>query len=389
MADACNKWQDFHKTMPLQNMGRTWVEIDSAALIANVSVARNAADQAAVMAVVKADAYGHGIKEVTSQLHRHVEAFGVATLTEALTVRQAVGKKQMIMILGALLAEEHEAALLSGLHVTVSSISEARQYSELATALDCSCQIHLVVDTGMGRLGLLEKEFPEAATQIATMPNLTISGFATHFPSADEDQELTKFQIDQFRTLSKRTELSPQWIHLANSAGILGFGKAGGNMVRPGLMLYGIPPVTDSPHARQLHPTLEWKARITQVRNLPEGSGISYGQTFITPQKMKVATIAAGYGDGYPRNLSGTGTEVIIGNRRCPLLGRVTMDMLMADVSDLEVTPAPGDNVTLIGGGQNNPITVAELADKSNLIPWEILTGISPRVSRVMVNNEA
>ena len=373
--------------MPLQNMGRTWVEIDSAALIANVSVARNAADQAAVMAVVKADAYGHGIKEVTSQLHRHVEAFGVATLTEALTVRQAVGKKQMIMILGALLAEEHEAALLSGLHVTVSSISEARQYSELATALDCSCQIHLVVDTGMGRLGLLEKEFSEAATQIATMPNLTISGFATHFPSADEDQELTKFQIDQFRTLSKRTErteLSPQWIHLANSAGILGFGKAGGNMVRPGLMLYGIPPVTDSPHARQLHPTLEWKARITQVRNLPEGSGISYGQTFITPHKMKVATIAAGYGDGYPRNLSGTGTEVIIGNRRCPLLGRVTMDMLMADVSDLEVAPAPGDTVTLIGG-QNEPITVAELADKSNLIPWEILTGISPRVSRVMV----
>ena len=216
------------------------------------------------------------------------------------------------------------------------------------------------------------------------MPNLTISGFATHFPSADEDQELTKFQIDQFRTLSKRTELSPQWIHLANSAGILGFGKAGGNMVRPGLMLYGIPPVTASPHARQIHPTLEWKARITQVRNLPEGSGISYGQTFITPQKMKVATIAAGYGDGYPRNLSGTGTEVIIGNRRCPLLGRVTMDMLMADVSDLEVTPAPGDNVTLIGG-QNNPITVAELADKSNLIPWEILTGISPRVSRFMV----
>jgi len=384
MADAGDKWQEIHKTMPLQKMGRTWVEIDSAALIDNVSVARNAATQAAIMAVVKADAYGHGIKEVTSQLNRHVEAFGVATLTEALTVRQAVGKKQMIMILGALLPEEHEAALLSGLHVTVSSTSEARQYSELATALNCSCQVHLVADTGMGRLGLLEEEFSDAATQIATMPNLTIAGFATHFPSADEDQELTRYQIDQFHTLSKRTELSPQWIHLANSAGILGFGKAGGNMVRPGLMLYGIPPVKDSQDARQLHPTLEWKARITQVRNLPEGSGISYGQTFITPQKMKVATIAAGYGDGYPRNLSGTGTEVIIGNRRCPLLGRVTMDMLMADVSDLEVTPAPGDNVTLIGG-QNNPITVAELADQSNLIPWEILTGISPRVSRVMV----
>ncbi|MCP4846603.1 MAG: alanine racemase [Verrucomicrobiaceae bacterium] len=371
--------------MSPQNLGRTWVEIDSAALIDNVSVARDAAAQAAVMAVVKADAYGHGITEVTSQLSQHVEAFGVATLTEALIVRQAVGKSHMIMILGALLAEERETALLAGLHVTVSSIDEARQYSELATALDCSCPIHLVADTGMGRLGLLEEGFPAAATQIATMPNLSIAGFATHFPSADEDQELTKHQISRFHELCHRTELSPPWIHLANSAGILGFGKAGGNMVRPGLMLYGIPPVADSRHAGKLNPALEWKARITQVRNLPEGSGISYGQTFIASRAMRVATIAAGYGDGYPRSLSGTGAEVIIANRHCPLLGRVTMDMLMADVSHLDTAPVPGDTVTLIGG-QIAPITTAELAGKSGLIPWEILTGISPRVSRVMMN---
>jgi alanine racemase len=380
------KLQGLPKKMPQQNMGRTWVEVDCAALIGNVAVARDAAGQAAVMAVVKADAYGHGIADVTSQLSGHVDAFGVATLAEALTVRQAVGKSHMIMVLGALLAEEREAALRSGLHITVSSIDEARQYSELAAALDCSCPVHLVADTGMGRLGLLTGEFSAAATQIATMPNLAIEGFATHFPSADEDQQFTEHQIGRFRELCRQTGLSPRWVHLANSAGILRFGKAGGNMVRPGLIIYGIAPVTGSHHAGKLSPALEWKARITQIRNLPEGSGISYGQTFVTPRQMKVATVAAGYGDGYPRSLSGTAAEVIIANHRCPILGRVTMDMLMADVSHLETAPVPGDTVILLGG-KNDPVTAAELAEKTGLIPWEILTGISPRVSRVMINN--
>lgn len=383
--------------MSQKNPGRTWVEIDGTALIGNVSVARDAAEQAAVMAVVKADAYGHGITGVAGRIRQEVDAFGVATLAEALTVREAVGKTPMVMVLGALLAEEREPALLSGLHVTVSSTDEARQYSELAVALDSTCAIHLVADTGMGRLGFLGWEFTAAAaTQIAAMPNLSIEGFATHFPSADEDQKFTENQIRRFLELCRQTGLTPPWIHLANSAGILGFGKAGGNMVRPGLMLYGIPPVAGNTYAGRLNPALVWKSRITQIRNLPPGSGISYGQTFVTARETRIATIAAGYGDGYPRSLSGVAAEVIIAGRRCPLLGRVTMDMIMADVSHLEAVPAPGDTATLIGGDDapinvvelaDAPITVAELAEKSGLIPWEILTGISPRVSRVMMNS--
>ena len=372
--------------MPQKKPGRTWVEIDGTALIGNVTVARDAAGQAAVMAVVKADAYGHGITGVAGRIRQEVDAFGVATLAEALTVREAVGKTPMVMVLGALLAEEREPALLSGLHVTVSSTDEARQYSELAVALDSTCAIHLVADTGMGRLGFLGWEFTTAATQIAAMPNLSIEGFATHFPSADEDQKFTENQIGRFLELCRQTGLTPPWIHLANSAGILGFGKAGGNMVRPGLMLYGIPPVAGNTYAGRLNPALVWKSRITQIRNLPPGSGISYGQTFVTARETRIATIAAGYGDGYPRSLSGVAAEVIIAGRRCPLLGRITMDMIMADVSHLEAIPAPGDTVTLIGGG-DAPITVAELAEKAGLIPWEILTGISPRVSRVMMNS--
>ena len=372
--------------MPPQNLGRTWVEIDSAALIGNVILAREAAEQAAVMAVVKADAYGHGLAGVTSQISLQVDAFGVATLAEALTVREAVGTSSMIMVLGALLDEEREPALLSNLHVTVSSLHEAREYNELAVALGSSFPIHLVADTGMGRLGFLENEFVAAATQIATMPGLTIEGFATHFPSADEDQKFTENQARRFLDICRQTGLKPPWIHLANSAGIIGFGNAGGTMVRPGLMLYGIPPVAGSKYADRLNPALEWKSRITQVRKLPAGSGISYGQTFVTTQETRIATIATGYGDGYPRSLSGTAAEVIIAGRRCPLLGKITMDMMMADVSHLETAPSPGDTATLIGGDNDAPVTVVELAKKAGLIPWEILTGISPRVTRVMMN---
>ena len=372
--------------MPPQNLGRTWVEIDSAALIGNVILAREAAEQAAVMAVVKADAYGHGLAGVTSQISLQVDAFGVATLAEALTVREAVGASSMVMVLGALLEEEREPALLSKLHVTVSSLHEAREYNKLAVALGSSFPIHLVADTGMGRLGFLENEFVAAAAQIATMPGLTIEGFATHFPSADEDQKFTENQARRFLDICRQTGLKPPWIHLANSAGIIGFGNAGGTMVRPGLMLYGIPPVAGSKYADRLNPALEWKSRITQVRKLPAGSGISYGQTFVTTQETRIATIAAGYGDGYPRSLSGTAAEVIIAGRRCPLLGKITMDMMMADVSHLETAPSPGDTATLIGGDNNAPVTVVELAKKAGLIPWEILTGISPRVTRVMMN---
>ncbi len=372
-------------TMPPQNLGRTWVEIKPAALIDNVNLARSASGNAAVMAVVKADAYGHGLTGIASELSPQVEAFGVATLAEALTVRKAVGETPMVMVLGALLADERESALLAGLHVTVSSLDEARAYSDLAVALDSYFAIHPIADTGMGRLGFLEDEFTSAATQISSMPGLAIEGFATHFPSADENPEFTEKQITRFLELCRQTGLTPPWIHLANSAGILGFGKAGGNMVRPGLMLYGIPPVPGHKNAGKLKPALEWKARITQVRNLPAGSGISYGQTFVTAKATRIATVAVGYGDGYPRRLSGSATEIFIAGQRCPLLGRVTMDMIMADVSLLETAPSPGDTATLIGGNNGNPITVTELAEKAGLIPWEILTGIAPRVARVMI----
>ena len=361
---------------------RTWVEIDPNALRTNLYYAREQAEGADVMAVVKADAYGHGFAETIKALDSEVSAFGVATLNEALAVMSVTKKTTDIMILGALLPDEREDAVSAGLHVTISSLVEAKEYNKIGQRTSSRVKSHLVLDTGMGRLGFTEEDFISEVHQISSLPYIKIEGAATHFPCSDRDLEFTKNQIKKFEAIIKESKLKAQWIHLANSAGIINFGNAGGNMIRPGLMLYGISPTNDPGH--KLKPAMEWKARITQIRKLPPGSGISYGQTFVTDRNTLVATVAVGYGDGYPRSVSGNGAEVVIQGNRCPVLGRVTMDMIMIDVSELTPSPCPGDEVTLLGGQMAEPIPATELASKAKTIPWEILTGISPRVERLI-----
>jgi alanine racemase len=370
--------------MPTPLPRRTWVEIDPSALRHNAKIARDFADGAAVMAVVKADGYGHGLAEVTHALAPVVDAFGVATLREALAVRQIVGSGTDVMLLGALLPDERESALRSNLSVTVSGTDEARAYSELATKIGAKARVHLAIDTGMGRVGFIENEFAAAVPLLSTLPGIEIEGLATHFPSADEDPEFTRGQITRFAALRDSASTTFRWTHLCNSAGVLGFGAAGGNLIRPGLMLYGVAPSPDQ--KADLKPALAWRARITLVRDLPAGSGISYGRRFVTADPTRVATLAVGYGDGYPRHLSGNDAEVLIGGRRCPLLGRVTMDQIMVDVSEGK-PPLPGDTATLIGTtpGHGDAITASELANRSGTIPWEIFTGIAPRVAREVI----
>jgi alanine racemase len=361
---------------------RTWVEIDPNALRTNLCQASELADGAEVMAVVKADAYGHGFACTINALDPEVSAFGVATLNEALAVMSVAEKTTDIMVLGALLPDEREEAVSAGLHVTISSSLEAKEYNEIGERTGSRVRAHLVLDTGMGRLGFTDKDFISECPQISSSSNIEIEGIATHFPCSDGDLEFTRNQIEKFTTIIQESKLKARWIHLSNSAGVINFGNAGGNMIRPGLMLYGICPTNRSNH--KLRPAMEWKTRITQVRELPSGSGISYGQTFITEKNTSVATVAVGYGDGYPRSVSGNDSEVIIKDKRCPVLGRVTMDMIMVDVSDLDPLPCHGDEVTLLGGQMTEAITAKELASKAGTIPWEILTGISPRVERII-----
>jgi alanine racemase len=229
----------------------------------------------------------------------------------------------------------------------------------------------------MGRGGFVAEQLPAAMPELEALEHLEIDGLGSHLPSADEDRAFT---LDQFRRFDELVESLGgaarfHWIHLANSAGLLGYQRGMCNLSRPGLMLYGISPLPDL--QSRLRAVMSLKSHITLIRTLPAGHGVSYGRDYITTRPTRVATVGIGYGDGYPRRVSGRGGEVFISGRRFPIIGRVTMDQTMVDVTD-----APGinegDEVELFGAN----LPVAEVATKADTIVWEVLTGITPRVLR-------
>lgn len=362
---------------------RCWAEIDLGALAHNAGVAREAAGGGSeVMAVVKADAYGHGMVAVGAALEPHVDAYGVASVEEGVRLRSA-GCKKPVMLLGAVVPDFFPALVEHDLQAMVSSVEEARGLSQAAVAVDKIVAMHLMLDTGMGRIGFLNES---SLGLLADLDKIDIVGVASHYPSADEDEDFTREQLARFLKRVGDAGLAPRWVHIANSAGVLGFAADGTNLVRAGLMLYGSSPLTE--HQNKLHPALAWKSRISLVRDLPPGSSVSYGRTFVTEREphTRVATVSVGYGDGYQRALSGTGAEVLIRGQRCPLLGRVTMDQIMVDVTLLGDVVVVGDEVVLIGDQGGESILAAELAEKAGTIAWEIFTNISQRVSRVYVH---
>ncbi len=378
---------------------RCWAEIDLAALRHNAAeVARLCGDGRRVMAVVKADAYHHGVREVAQALRDQVAFFGVASLQEGLSLRDELssGDSPDIFVLGPLPPQDHEAALAADLVLSLSTVEEAVALSQAAAKAGKSARAHLVVDTGMGRIGCLEREFADFVSQCRTLPRLKIEGLATHFPDADgPDPAFTRGQIQRFQSLifpfrAAWPEAAAPWIHLSNSAGLLRFSEDCApfeTLVRPGLALYGLSPVSGL--GEGLRPVLSLKTQVTLVRELPKGHGISYGRTFVTSaDRTRVATLGIGYADGYRRHLSNRGADALIGGRRCPVLGNVTMDQIMADVSHLPEAPTPGDEAILIGHQENEHITAEELATKAGTISWEILTGITNRVTRVYVDGQ-
>ncbi len=381
---------NFHRepmseTLPDKNTHRCWAEVDLSALSRNASACQQAAGETCeLMAIVKADAYGHGLSRIVSALSQQLNWFGVATLNEAITAASAVGGSNFtILILSPCLPGEREKAIGLGFSVSVSTREELEDYSSIADQLKATARIHLKVDTGMGRMGCEPAELSHLIDLSNSLPGLELEGVCTHFPSADEDPEFTRKQIEKFQELT--AGLDNVRLHIANSAGLLGFQHEinRASLVRPGLAIYGISPLEND--NTPLHPTLSLKTRVTLVRSLEAGNSVSYGRTFIATQDMRVATLGVGYGDGYPRHLSNTGAEVLIQGKRCPLLGRVTMDQIVVDVSHLESSPAPGEEAVLIGQQGEEEITAVELAEKAGTIPWEILTGITSRVDRVYV----
>jgi alanine racemase len=383
--------------MPSSTPPRSWAEIDLGAVRHNADVARDHS-KCDVMPIVKANAYGHGAVQVARAMSDMATLYGVANLHEAEELR-AGGIAPPILLLSACLPGEWEEVLRQGFHLCVSTLEEASALDALAARLGTSAHVHVVVDTGMGRIGFPEHLWnAEVAGALLALRHVVCEGFASHLPSPDDDEVFTRGQIARFAkcvALARNAGLNPRWVHTASGAGLLGYAEQREmcNLVRPGLMLYGVNPLTSEDTAVSATPALRsvmtWKTRIAMIRRLPAGHGISYGRTEILKQPTTVATLACGYADGYPRQVSGKGAMVLIRGTRCALLGRVTMDQIMVDVTDLPSPAAIGDEVVLMGAQGGEFISATELAQKAGTIAWHVFTGITTRVERSYIGVQA
>jgi alanine racemase len=355
---------------------RCWAEIDRAALRYNVKVVRDRIGSAEILAVVKANAYGHGLLGVAQALADDAQLFGVANVEEALTLRESL--PHPIVILGPATPEEHPIVAQGGFIPTISSLEEAQAFAQLKPV-----SVNFKIDTGMGRMGVVENKALEVFKRVAALPNIEIHSISTHMPVSNEDAEYTRDQLVRFQKIVERirAEVPGSYkAHVLQSAGTLAFSQPTFEIVRAGIMLYGISPL---PEFRELlKPVMTWKTRICLVRDVPKGSSISYGRTFIAPRNMRVATLSAGYADGYPWHVSNRGAAVLVHGKRCPILGRVTMDLMVIDVSEFDDVQV-GDDVVLMGRDGAEEISCAELGQRAGTITWEIITRIGARVRRV------
>ena len=340
------------------------------------------------MTVVKADAYGHGLKQIAALLMQSgTDVFGVANLAEARDIR-AVGQGWPVLMLGACLPEEVPEAVRDEVMPTVSTLAEARAFAREGLRQGRVVAVHLKVDTGMGRLGVEVSKARDLARRLVQIRGVRLEGLYTHFCAVEDDAEFSRVQASQFQELAaglRDDGIIIPWVHADASGGVLHEPGALFNLVRPGLLVYGIvPPGTRLPQTslhRHIRAALSFRCRVSFVKTVLKGTTVSYGRTFTAPRSMRVATLTAGYGDGYLRAGSNR-AQVLVGGKRCPVLGRITMDQMMVDVSEVAGVK-PGDTAVLIGRQGRQEITATELAQWCGTIPWEVLTAITYRVPRL------
>jgi alanine racemase len=357
---------------------RCWAEIDRSALRHNARVVRERTGSAEMLAVVKANAYGHGLIGVAQTLADDAQLFGVANLQEALALRESLSHP--VVILGPATPEERSVIAEHGFVPTISSLEEAEAFNRFGPVA-----INFKIDTGMGRMGVVEDQALEVFKKVAALPNINIHSISTHMPVSNEDEQYTRDQLVRFQNILEqiRVEFPGTYkAHVLQSAGTLAHNAQTFDIVRAGIVLYGISPLPEFQNL--LKPAMTWRTRIALVRDIPKGSSVSYGRTFITPREMRVATLSAGYADGFPWQLSNRGAAMLVRGKRCPLLGRVTMDLMVIDVTNIDGVQV-GDEVVLMGCDGKEEISCAELAEKARTSPWEIVTRIGARVRRVYV----
>lgn len=366
---------------------RCWAEIDLAALERNLRLIRASLPaHIRYVAVVKADAYGHGLHQTVARLmHSGADLFAVATLAEATAVRE-LGPGWPILLLSPLLPEEDHFLADYDLSATVSTADEVARFDAVGRAAGKPVAVHLKIDTGMGRLGVWHEQADELFRKITAAKHLRLAGVFTHFASPDDDVAFTEEQRRRFlAALGRCAGLKPGelFVHADNSSGLETMpGASPFNAVRVGLLQFGILPHPNSLLASvHTEPVFSFRTRVGITKRLPRGTTISYGRTHTLARDSEVAILCAGYGDGIPRAVSNR-AQVLIAGRRCPVLGRVTMDQTIVDVTGVPGVKC-GDEVVLVGRQEGGEISITEFSRWADTIPWETLCSVTKRVPRI------
>ncbi|GLI37398.1 alanine racemase [Geobacter hydrogenophilus] len=371
----------------------TIAEIDLAALRHNFAQVQRAVPAGCgLLAIVKADAYGHGFMDISRELEAlGVTAFGVAFLAEGIQLRKS-GIDRPVLILGGVYPGQERKCVGFNLSTAVFSLDQARVLNDTAARLYRKAKIHVKIDTGMGRLGVAAAEAPAFFRELREMKSVELEGIISHFASADElDEDGRRFSERQAATFAQAVAearslgLDPRYVHIANSAAAFGMDLPFCNLARPGIVLYGALPSADFEGKLALRPIMRLRSTVAMLKWVEPGTSISYARRYTAPDRRLIASVPVGYADGYSRALTNRG-EVLIRGERAPVVGTVCMDWIMVDVTAVPGV-AVGDEVTLLGcDREGNCVRAEELASWAGTIPYEIFCGISKRVPRVYLN---
>ena len=370
---------------------RTWCEVDLRAIRQNmINIRKKAGQGPKVMAVIKADGYGHGAAEIGQYIYDEADYFGVATIEEAVELREA-GIDKPILVLGYTSPSLYGQNLKYDVEQTVYTMEAAEKMSEEAVKSGRTARIHIALDTGMTRIGVSPDEKGLAFVQaVQRLPGISVVGLFSHLSCADmADKTYTREQLarfDFFVELLEKNHISIPVKHVCNSAGIMEFDDHRYDMVRAGIILYGLYPSEEvRKEALELAPAMEWKTHVVNIMEPEMNRGISYGATYVTDHPCRIATISIGYADGYPRSLSNKGW-VLIHGKKAPIVGRVCMDQTMVDITDIPDVKME-DVVTLIGRDGEERISVEDMADLSGSFNYEFVCCLGKRIPRVYVKD--
>lgn len=377
----------------MKTYSRAYAKIDLDAIKYNIEQMRNRLDDSTeIMPIVKADGYGHGAVQIAEMLEPldYIWGFGVATLDEAVVLRTEHVTKP-ILVLGCIFPDQYMEMLIYRISMNVYTEDMAIAISKLAQKVSIRAHIHIKLDTGMARLGFpVNEESVDAVERISKLPGIVFEGIFTHFALADaKDKTFTQKQLADYMWMIKKLEergIDCGIKHCANSAGIIDVPESYLEVVRAGIATYGLYPSEEVKKENvDLKPALALKSHVAFVKEIEAGTPVSYGGTFVAPEKMTIATIPIGYGDGYPRKLSNS-AHVLIRGKKAPIIGRVCMDQFMVDVSHIEGVKF-GDKVTLIGKDQDEVITVEMLAELADRFNYEFICDLNKRIPRVYLQD--